>query len=78
MTLDAKMGFDDNADFRQKELFAYRDLTQQDEKEVEALKYNLNYIALDGKWRKDFCLSVIREKRGIPQVGERREKIWEF
>jgi len=49
MTLDAKMGFDDNADFRQKELFAYRDLTQQDEKEVEALKYNLNYIALDGK-----------------------------
>lgn len=48
LTLDAKMNFDDNADFRQKELFAKRDLTQQDEKEVEALKYNLNYIALDG------------------------------
>lgn len=48
LTLDAKMNFDDNAEFRQKELFAKRDLTQQDEKEVEALKYNLNYIALDG------------------------------
>lgn len=49
LTLDAKMNFDDNAEFRQKELFARRDLTQQDEKEVEALKYNLNYIALDGE-----------------------------
>ena len=48
LTLDAKMNFDDNAEFRQKELFAKRDLSQQDEKEVEALKYNLNYIALDG------------------------------
>lgn len=49
LTLDAKMNFDDNAEFRQKDLFAKRDLTQQDEKEVEALKYNLNYIALDGE-----------------------------
>jgi len=47
-SLDAKMRFDDNADFRQKELFALRDWTQEDEKEVEAAKYNLNYIALDG------------------------------
>lgn len=46
--LDCKMRFDDNADFRQKDLFALRDWTQEDEKEVEAAKYNLNYIALDG------------------------------
>lgn len=48
------MNFDDNAEFRQKELFAKRDLTQQDEKEVEALKYNLNYIALDGESRPEY------------------------
>lgn len=46
--LDAKMRFDDNAEFRQKELFAKRDLTQEDKKEVEASKFDLNYIALDG------------------------------
>lgn len=47
--LDAKFRFDDNADFRQKEIFALRDWSQEDEKEVEAAKFNLNYIALDGK-----------------------------
>jgi len=46
--LDAKFRFDDNADFRQKEVFALRDWTQEDEKEVNASKYNLNYVALDG------------------------------
>ncbi|XP_032596235.1 succinate--CoA ligase [ADP-forming] subunit beta, mitochondrial isoform X2 [Drosophila grimshawi] len=46
--LDAKLRFDDNAEFRQKELFCMRDWTQEDPKEVEAAKYNLNYIALDG------------------------------
>ncbi|XP_017140405.2 succinate--CoA ligase [ADP-forming] subunit beta, mitochondrial isoform X1 [Drosophila miranda] len=46
--LDAKLRFDDNAEFRQKELFSMRDWTQEDPKEVEAAKYNLNYIALDG------------------------------
>ncbi|XP_037300186.1 succinate--CoA ligase [ADP-forming] subunit beta, mitochondrial [Manduca sexta] len=46
--LDAKFRFDDNAEFRQKELFAYRDTTQEDPKEIEAAKFNLNYIALDG------------------------------
>jgi succinyl-CoA synthetase beta subunit len=47
--LDAKFRFDDNADFRQKELFALRDTTQEDPKEIEAAKFSLNYIALDGK-----------------------------
>ncbi|XP_059489825.1 succinate--CoA ligase [ADP-forming] subunit beta, mitochondrial [Neocloeon triangulifer] len=47
-SLDAKMRFDDNAEFRQKEIFALRDWSQEDEKEVEAARSNLNYIALDG------------------------------
>lgn len=42
------MNFDDNAMFRQKELFQLRDLSQIDEKEVAAQKFDLNYIALDG------------------------------
>ena len=47
--LDAKFRFDDNAEFRQKDLFSQRDWTQEDSKEVDAAKFNLNYIALDGK-----------------------------
>merc|ERR1712110_265984 len=46
--LDAKLKFDDNAEFRQKAIFNERDLTQEDPLEVEAFKYDLNYIALDG------------------------------
>ncbi|KYM81757.1 Succinyl-CoA ligase [ADP-forming] subunit beta, mitochondrial [Atta colombica] len=46
--LDCKCRFDDNAEFRQKELFNLRDWTQEDSKEVEAAKFDLNYIALDG------------------------------
>ena len=45
---DAKLNFDDNAEFRQKDLFELRDTTQEDAREVEAEKYNLNYIQLDG------------------------------
>merc|ERR1719228_2669124 len=46
--LDAKMRFDDNAEFRQKDIFSERDWSQEDPKEVEASHHNLNYIALDG------------------------------
>merc|ERR1712168_1400230 len=46
--LDAKLRFDDNADFRQKAVFDQRDWSQEDPSEVEADKQNLNYIALDG------------------------------
>merc|ERR1712080_91732 len=46
--LDAKLRFDDNADFRQKGVFDQRDWSQEDPREVEAANYNLNYIALDG------------------------------
>ncbi|KAF9206721.1 Succinate--CoA ligase [ADP-forming] subunit beta, mitochondrial [Haplosporangium sp. Z 27] len=46
--MDAKLNFDDNADFRQKEVHSLRDTTQEDPREVSAAKYNLNYIGLDG------------------------------
>merc|ERR1712196_502883 len=45
---DAKLGFDDNAAYRQKELFAMKDDAQADPREVEAAKWDLNYIGLDG------------------------------
>ncbi|KAJ1649985.1 succinate--CoA ligase beta chain [Dispira simplex] len=48
LCMDAKFGFDDNADFRQSDVFSLRDVTQEDPREVEAHKYKLNYIGLDG------------------------------
>ena len=45
---DAKINFDDNAAFRQGEIFGQRDHSQEDAREVEALKYDLNYIGLEG------------------------------
>ncbi len=48
MALDAKMNFDDNALFRHKDIADLRDLNEEDPKEIEASKYGLNYIALDG------------------------------
>jgi succinyl-CoA synthetase beta subunit len=48
MALDAKMNFDSNAFFRQKEIVALRDLNEEDPREVEASKYELSYISLDG------------------------------
>jgi succinyl-CoA synthetase beta subunit len=45
---DAKVNFDDNAQFRQKDIYARRDFTQEDAREVEAAEYNLNYIGLYG------------------------------
>ena len=47
--LDAKMGFDSNALYRQKDILALRDETEEDPKELEASKFDLNYIALDGE-----------------------------
>jgi succinyl-CoA synthetase beta subunit len=46
--LDAKISFDDNALFRHPDILALRDLTEEDDKEIEASKYDLNYVALDG------------------------------
>jgi succinyl-CoA synthetase beta subunit len=48
LVLDAKVGFDSNAEFRHKDLAELRDLTEEDPMEVEASKYGLSYIKLDG------------------------------
>jgi succinyl-CoA synthetase beta subunit len=48
LALDCKMSFDDNAQFRQKDVLGYRDLNEEAELEIEASKHNLNYIKLDG------------------------------
>ncbi|WP_373896003.1 ADP-forming succinate--CoA ligase subunit beta [Virgibacillus sp. CBA3643] len=48
LALDAKLNFDDNALFRQKDVQELRDLDEEDEKEIEASKYDLSYISLDG------------------------------
>jgi succinyl-CoA synthetase beta subunit len=48
LCLDAKMGFDDNALHRHADLASLRDLTEEDDKEIEASKHDLSYVALDG------------------------------
>ena len=48
IALDSKFNFDSNALFRQKEILEMRDLSEEDEMEIEASQYNLNYIKLDG------------------------------
>jgi succinyl-CoA synthetase beta subunit len=48
LALDAKMNFDDNALYRQPQIRELRDLSEEDPLEVEASKYDLNYIKLDG------------------------------
>ncbi|CAN0018546.1 unnamed protein product [Choristocarpus tenellus] len=48
LACDAKLNFDDNAEWRQKAVFETRDFTQEDAREVEAAKYDLNYIGLSG------------------------------
>lgn len=48
VAFDAKINFDDNAEFRQKDIFAQRDFEMEDPREAEAAKYNLNYIGMDG------------------------------
>jgi succinyl-CoA synthetase beta subunit len=48
LALDAKFGFDDNALYRQPTVNAMRDVGEEDPREVEASKFNLNYIGLDG------------------------------
>ena len=48
IALDAKVNFDDNALFRHKDILAYRDLDEENPLEIDASRFNLNYIALDG------------------------------
>jgi succinyl-CoA synthetase beta subunit len=49
IALDGKMGFDNSALYRQPEIAAMRDLSEEDPDEVEAAKYGLSYVALDGE-----------------------------
>ncbi|KAG7099489.1 hypothetical protein E1B28_001336 [Marasmius oreades] len=48
LCMDAKFGFDENAEFRQQDVFALRDISQEEPSEVEAQKANLNFIKLEG------------------------------
>lgn len=48
LCLDAKVNFDDNALFRHPDVTALRDIAEEDEKEYEASRYDLNYVSLDG------------------------------
>lgn len=48
LALDAKVGFDDNALFRHPDIVAYRDFNEENPLEIEASKFGLNYIKLDG------------------------------
>ncbi|SCG82169.1 succinyl-CoA synthetase subunit beta [Proteiniborus sp. DW1] len=48
VALDAKLNFDDNSLYRNEELLEYRDLNEEDKKEIEDSKYDLSYIPLDG------------------------------
>lgn len=58
---DAKINFDDNAEFRQKDVFAMDNTAESDPTETEAAKYDLKYIGLDGNiacFGEFFCLFV--------------------
>ena len=46
--MDCKLNFDDNASYRQKEIFDLKDTSQEDELDVRASNANINYIRLDG------------------------------
>ncbi|EZA55993.1 Succinyl-CoA ligase [GDP-forming] subunit beta, mitochondrial [Ooceraea biroi] len=48
VAVDAKIAFDDNAQFRQQDLFALEDVSEKDPREVDASRFNLNYIGMDG------------------------------
>merc|ERR1719461_1536998 len=46
--MDCKLSFDDNALFRHKDLVALRDVSQEDQREVDAAQFDLNYVGMDG------------------------------
>lgn len=48
MCMDAKINFDDNAEYRQKEIFGWRDWSQEDPRDVAAASAGVNYIGLTG------------------------------
>ena len=58
LAMDAKLGFDDNADFRQKEVFSWRDKSQEDPDEVKAAEYALHHVD-------EVCQSLIPSRVGL-------------
>src|SRR6266550_3179328 len=64
--LDAKINFDDNAMFRHPDLRELRDITEEDPLEVEASKYSLNYIKLDGNVGCMATMDIIKYAGGMP------------
>ena len=54
---DAKINFDDNAEYRQKAVFEMEDHSETDPREIEATKHNLNYVGMDGNIG---CLGTMR------------------
>ncbi|CAG8585835.1 5816_t:CDS:2, partial [Scutellospora calospora] len=65
LCMDAKLNFDDNAEFRQKEIYALRDTSQEDPREVAAAKYNLNYI-VNGAGLAMSTMDIIKLHGGEP------------
>ena len=63
--MDAKINFDDNAEYRQKEVFHLRDWSQEDPRDVEAVNAGINYIGLTGS------IGCLGEWEG-PVAGESR------
>jgi succinyl-CoA synthetase beta subunit len=56
LAMDAKFGFDDNAEFRQKEVFSWRDRSQENPDEVKAAEFGLNFIKLDVRRCQDMLM----------------------
>lgn len=61
--MDAKINFDSNAEYRQKKVFEMRDWTQEDPRDRQAAKADLNYIGLDGTIG---CLGTSRDTDRCP------------
>lgn len=68
MCMDAKINFDSNAEYRQKKVFAMQDWTQEDPRDRQAAKADLNYIGLDGTIG---CLGQCRVS--TPRIGRVRD-----
>lgn len=66
LCMDCKMNFDDNAEKKQPEIFALRDWSQMDERDVRAAAADLNYIGLDGSIGCLGKLDVLEVSSGIP------------
>jgi len=79
LAMDAKLNFDDNAEFRQKEVFSWRDRSQEDPDEVNAAEHGLNFIKLDGDIG---CLGglapTLAEAYGMLITPQSMERVWRW